>query len=220
MDITSSDVNDYLREISGADFTAKDFRTWAGTVLAARALQEFEKFTSANRGKEKSLCKLSRQLRGCSAILRRICRRCYVHPVVLESYLDGTLVDQLRREAERKLVTGVKKLPPDEAAVLMLLQQTLSRGPRKRLRHAHWGHQSCLLTRLAPAGAEHFYRSVSVLVVSANQHKPSTVCEACRVGIDDVVGQTVVFVEASPKCPVERVLIASWQSSLVRLCPR
>ena len=54
VDITSSDVNAYLREISGADFTAKDFRTWAGTVLAARALQEFEKFTSASRSKKKS----------------------------------------------------------------------------------------------------------------------------------------------------------------------
>jgi len=131
VDITSSDVNDYLREISGADFTAKDFRTWAGTVLAARALQEFEKFTSQTEAKRNLLQAVeavARMLGNTPAI----CRRCYVHPVVLESYLDGTLVDQLRRQAEQKLVTGVKKLPPDEAAVLMLLQQTLSRGPRKK----------------------------------------------------------------------------------------
>ena len=61
-----------------------------------------------------------------------ICRRCYVHPVVLESYLDGTLVDQLKRQAEQKLTIGIRRLPPDEAAVLMLLQQTLSRRPRKK----------------------------------------------------------------------------------------
>ena len=131
VDITSSDVNDYLREISGADFTAKDFRTWAGTVLAARALQEFEKFTSQTEAKRNLLQAVeavARMLGNTPAI----CRRCYVHPVVLESYLDGTLVDQLKRQAEEKLVTGVKKLPPDEAAVLMLLQQTLSRGPRKK----------------------------------------------------------------------------------------
>jgi DNA topoisomerase I len=131
VDITSSDVNDYLREISGADFTAKDFRTWAGTVLATRALQEFEKFTSQTEAKRNLLQAVeavARMLGNTPAI----CRRCYVHPVVLESYLDGTLVDQLRREAEQKLVTGVKKLPPDEAAVLMPLQQTLSRGPRDK----------------------------------------------------------------------------------------
>jgi DNA topoisomerase I len=131
VDITSSEVNDYLREISGADFTAKDFRTWAGTVLAARALQEFEKFTSQTEAKRNLLQAVeavARMLGNTPAI----CRRCYVHPVVLESYLDGTLVDQLKRQAEEKLVTGVKKLPPDEAAVLMLLQQTLSRGPRKK----------------------------------------------------------------------------------------
>jgi DNA topoisomerase-1 len=52
--------------------------------------------------------------------------------VVLESYLDGTLVDHLKRRAEQKLTIGVRKLPPDEAAVLMLLQQTLSRRPRKK----------------------------------------------------------------------------------------
>ena len=208
VDITSSDVNDYLREISGADFTAKDFRTWAGTVLAARALQEFEKFTSQTEAKRNLLQAVeavARMLGNTPAI----CRRCYVHPVVLESYLDGTLVDQLKRQAEQKLVTGVKKLPPDEAAVLMLLQQTLSRGLGKRL-SGHLAPQSCLLTRLAPGGAEHLHRSVSVLIVSANQHKSSTVCEGCRVRIDDVVGQTVVFVEASPKCPVERILIALW----------
>jgi DNA topoisomerase I len=61
-----------------------------------------------------------------------ICRRCYVHPVVLDSYLDGTLVDQLKRRAEQKLTTAVKTLRPDEAAVLMLLQQTLSRRSRKK----------------------------------------------------------------------------------------
>jgi DNA topoisomerase I len=131
VDITSSDVNAYLREISGADFTAKDFRTWAGTVLAARALQEFEKFTSeaeAKRNLLQAVEAVARMLGNTPAI----CRRCYVHPVVLESYLDGTLVDQLKRQAEQKLTIGIRRLPPDEAAVLMLLQQTLSRRPRKK----------------------------------------------------------------------------------------
>jgi DNA topoisomerase I len=131
VDITSSDVNAYLREIAGADFTAKDFRTWAGTVLAARALQEFESFTSqaeAKRNLLQAVEAVARMLGNTPAI----CRRCYVHPVVLDSYLDGTLVNQLKRQAEQKLATAVKRFPPDEAAVLMLLQQTLSRRGRKR----------------------------------------------------------------------------------------
>jgi DNA topoisomerase I len=131
VDITSSDVNAYLREISGDDFTAKDFRTWAGTVLAARALQEFEKFTSqaeAKRNLLQAVEAVARMLGNTPAI----CRRCYVHPVVLDSYLDGTLVDQLKRRAEQKLATAVNTLPSDEAAVLMLLQQTLSRRARRK----------------------------------------------------------------------------------------
>ncbi len=131
VDITSSDVNAYLREISGADFTAKDFRTWAGTVLAARALQEFEKFTSQAEAK-KNLLQAVEAVARMLGNTPAICRRCYVHPIVLESYLDGTLVEQLKRQAEQKLATDVKKLPPDEAAVLMLLQQTLTRRPRKK----------------------------------------------------------------------------------------
>jgi DNA topoisomerase-1 len=132
VDITSSDVNAYLREISGADFTAKDFRTWAGTVLAARALQEFEKFTSQVEAK-KNLLQAVEAVARMLGNTPAICRRCYVHPVVLESYLDGRLVDQLKRQAEQKLATEVRKLPPDEAAVLMLLQQTLSqRGGKKK----------------------------------------------------------------------------------------
>ena len=132
VDVTSSDVNDYLREISGSDFTAKDFRTWAGTVLAARALQEFEKFASPTEAKRNILCAVeavARMLGNTPAI----CRRCYVHPVVLDSYLDGTLLEQLRRRAERKLATQLRKLTPEEAAVLMLLQQTLSKGRERRI---------------------------------------------------------------------------------------
>ena len=98
--------------------------------MAARALQEFEKFTSQAEAKKNLLHAVeavARMLGNTPAI----CRRCYVHPVVLESYLDGTLVDQLKRRAEQKLATGVKS-SPDEAAVLMLLQQTLSRRLRKK----------------------------------------------------------------------------------------
>jgi DNA topoisomerase-1 len=140
VDVTSTDVNQYLHEISGSDFSAKDFRTWAGTVLAARALQEFEKFSSpaeAKRNLLQAVEAVARMLGNTPAI----CRRCYVHPIVLDTYLDGSLAERLQKQAERKLATGIKDLRPEEAAVLMLLQQTLSKPPAEitRLRgpHAH-----------------------------------------------------------------------------------
>lgn len=126
VDVTSTQVNEYLREIGGAGFTAKDFRTWAGTVLAARALQEFERFESAAQAKKNLLSAIeavARMLGNTPAI----CRRCYVHPVVLDAYLEGSLVERLRTRAERKLAADAGSLRPEEAAVLMLLRDTLSR---------------------------------------------------------------------------------------------
>jgi DNA topoisomerase-1 len=125
VDVTSTNVNEYLREIAGSDFTAKDFRTWAGTVLAARALQEFEKFASqaeAKRNLLRAIESVARMLGNTPAI----CRRCYVHPIVLDTYLDGSF-ERLKAQAEHKLATGIRHLRPEEAAVLMLLQQTLSK---------------------------------------------------------------------------------------------
>ena len=131
IDVSSGDVNDYLRRISGAAFTAKDFRTWAGSVLAARALQEFEKFTSSTQARRNVL-------EAIEAVARMlgntpgICRRCYVHPVILDSYLDGTLVDWLRRRTERTLASELRSLRPEEAAVMVLLRQALAKQGRRR----------------------------------------------------------------------------------------
>lgn len=126
VDVTSGDVNDYLHEIAGSDFTAKDFRTWAGTVLAARALQEFEKFDSEAEAKRNVLHAIESvaQMLGNTPA---ICRKCYVHPIVLDTYLDGSLVKRLKRKAEEKLAREMKHLRAEEAAVLMLLRQNLSR---------------------------------------------------------------------------------------------
>lgn len=124
VDLTSTDVNEYLREITGEPFTAKDFRTWAGTVLASRALQEFEKFSNQKEAKHNMLSAIeavARMLGNTPAI----CRRCYVHPIVMDTYLDGSLTERLRRKAEQKLAKDIKHLKPDEAAVMMLLHQCL-----------------------------------------------------------------------------------------------
>lgn len=125
INLTSSDVNAYLHEIAGKVFTAKDFRTWNGTVLAARALQEYQEFTSeaqARRNLLEAIESVARQLGNTPTI----CRKCYIHPAVMDTYLDGSLAERLKRKAERKLATEINKLRPEEAAVMVLLHQSLS----------------------------------------------------------------------------------------------
>jgi len=123
--INSDDVNQYLKEASGADFTAKDFRTWAGTVLAALALQEFEAFDSeaaAKRNITHAIEQVSARLGNTVAI----CRKCYVHPAVFEAYLDGALAANLKKEVEATLAEELEKLSPEEAAVLAFLEHRLA----------------------------------------------------------------------------------------------
>ena len=122
--VDSSDVNDYLREISGEDYTAKDFRTWSGTVLAALALQEFEKFDSEAQAR-KNIVRAIESVAEKLGNTPSICRKCYVHPVVLEAYLDGAVLDVLRERTEKKLQEDLHALQPEEAAVLAMLQQRL-----------------------------------------------------------------------------------------------
>ena len=124
--IDSGDVNDYLREISGADFTAKDFRTWAGTVLAAMALQEFEAFDSAAQAK-KNVVRAIERVAERLGNTPSVCRKCYVHPIVIDAYLDGSMLETLKDRAEEELAESLGELDPEEAAVMTLLQQRLAR---------------------------------------------------------------------------------------------
>jgi DNA topoisomerase I len=125
-DVTSTDVNDYLREITGTDITAKDFRTWAGTVLAAMALNELESFDSAAQAK-RNLRAAIEKVSGRLGNTPTICRKCYVHPEVLNSYMDGNLVLELKSKAESELRSGMESLKPEEAAVLALLRSRLAK---------------------------------------------------------------------------------------------
>jgi DNA topoisomerase I len=123
-DVRSEDVNEYLREISGQDFTAKDFRTWAGTVLAAMALRAFEKFETKAQAKKNIVAAIesvAKKLGNTPAV----CKKCYIHPHVIDSYIEGTLIETLKPRADKtsKLIRG---LLADEASVLRLLRQRLS----------------------------------------------------------------------------------------------
>jgi DNA topoisomerase-1 len=124
--ISSSDVNEYLQLISGQDFTAKDFRTWAGTVLAATALQEFEAFDSETQAKKNVVSAIESVAKKLGNT-RAVCRECYIHPVVLDTYLEGGLARSLRRSAAQKLARSSRSLHPQEAAVMAMLQERLGR---------------------------------------------------------------------------------------------
>lgn len=117
--ISSTDVNDYLRELTGEDYTAKDFRTWAGTVLAAMALLECEPCSSDTQGKRnvtQAIVIVAQKLGNTPAI----CRKCYVHPRIIEAYMEGTLTGI----TEKSVIEGA--LSPEEAMVLKMLEKKTS----------------------------------------------------------------------------------------------
>jgi DNA topoisomerase-1 len=133
--VTSSDVNSYLREITGRDITAKDFRTWAGTVLAAMALAEFASFDSTAAAKRNLKAAIERVAKRLGNTVT-ICRKCYVHPAILDAYLDGELLVNWQREAEGELRDELGSLGSEEAAVLAFLRRRLVSETRQR-RAAH-----------------------------------------------------------------------------------
>lgn len=116
--IDSADVNDYLREISGQEFTAKDFRTWAGTVLACAALREFEAFTSDTQAR-KNVVEAINAVAARLGNTRAVCRKCYVHPAVLDSYFAGAML-AARNGRSSRLPGGLSE---EECAVVRLLEQ-------------------------------------------------------------------------------------------------
>lgn len=126
VEVGSDEVNAYLQEITGEQFTAKDFRTWSGTVLAAIALQEFEAVdgqAAAKKNVVAAIESVSKALGNTPAI----CRKCYVHPHIIEGYMEGTLVHELRQLADAKIERELEHLPPEEAAVLALLSKRLEK---------------------------------------------------------------------------------------------
>lgn len=123
--VESADVNDYLKRISGESFTAKDFRTWAGTVLAATALAELTTIDEKAPTK-KNIVQAVKNVSARLGNTPSVCRKCYVHPQIFDAYLDGQLVETLRERAERTLREDIAALSSEEAAVLMLLRDRLA----------------------------------------------------------------------------------------------
>ena len=119
--IGSSDVNDYLREIAGDDFTAKDFRTWSGTLLAMGALEDLGPASSEREAKSTIVAAIDRVAKRLNNT-RAICRKYYVHPVIFETYLTGSLLQTIPN-GNRAAAALANGLLPEEQALVRLLRQ-------------------------------------------------------------------------------------------------
>jgi DNA topoisomerase-1 len=120
--VDAADVNEYLCAMTDQHFTAKDFRTWAGTVLACAMLRQFEVFSSDTQAKKnvaQAIASVAEHLGNTPSV----CRKCYVHPVVLELYLSGGMIEKFSKIAVKKPSRSRHALHPEEYAVMHLLQQ-------------------------------------------------------------------------------------------------
>jgi DNA topoisomerase-1 len=123
--IDSADVNDYLREISGQDFTAKDFRTWAGTVLACELLYEFEAFESETQAK-RNVVQAIKSVAARLGNTPSVCKKCYVHPAVLDSYMSGAMLEKVRRRVRADDAESSEELRQQEENLLNLLRKRVN----------------------------------------------------------------------------------------------
>jgi DNA topoisomerase-1 len=123
--VDSDDVNAYLKEITGQEFTAKDFRTWAGTVLAATTLQAFEQVDSQAQAKKNVVAAIesvAKRLGNTPAV----CRKCYIHPHVIDAYMTGSTIHAVREMVDQEIEQNLHGLDPEEAAVMALLRDRLA----------------------------------------------------------------------------------------------
>ena len=122
--ISSDDVNEYLHEVTGEDITAKDFRTWAATNLAAMALRELERYDTEAKNK-KNVVHAVEAVAGLLGNTPSVCRKCYIHPAIFDGYLDGSLLEGLKQRAEEVLDEGSQGLTAEEVAVTAFLSRRL-----------------------------------------------------------------------------------------------
>jgi len=122
--VDSADVNEYLHQVSREHFTAKDFRTWAGTVLACMMLREFEAFESDAQAKKNVI-------RAIESVAERlgntpsVCRKCYVHPAVVECYMSGAMLKTVNQRVDLEMEEEADAMRDEELALMRLLRRHL-----------------------------------------------------------------------------------------------
>lgn len=119
--ITPREVNDYIKAATGPEFSAKDFRTWGGTLLAAVKLAELGVCEDERQAK-KNLVKAIKDVAEHLGNTPTVCRSCYIHPSVLEGYLKGTTLEEFRRRVERYIRRIEPEYQPEELALLRMLK--------------------------------------------------------------------------------------------------
>ena len=129
-DVGSGDVNDYLREITGRDFTAKDFRTWAGTLSLAHELQQLGPVDAESEARQNVVAAVGATAHSLGNT-PAVCRKSYIHPAIIDAYLDGSLLPELKPRKGRTRSKASRRLRPEEAAVLRVLTRS-SKRRRKR----------------------------------------------------------------------------------------
>jgi DNA topoisomerase-1 len=129
--VDAGDINEYLRRITGRQVTAKDFRTWAGTTLAAAALRELGGFTSEKQAKAKIVAAID-QISQRLGNTRAVCRKYYVHPVILEAYMEGITIPPTPSDVRPLRTSGSPAaLRRDEVSVVELLRKRGRAEPLK-----------------------------------------------------------------------------------------
>lgn len=126
--IDSGSVNEYLKEITGCDFTAKDFRTWGGSINAMRSFNEIGSYESSSQAK-KNIVKVIDQVSQILGNTRSICKKYYIHPTLIEAYEDGCLLDYFRELdtiEEDENITGLTC----EEKLLMKVLETVKISPK------------------------------------------------------------------------------------------
>jgi DNA topoisomerase-1 len=130
--IDSADVNQYVREVSAQDFTAKDFRTWGGTVLAIRELYAAGPPENATAAK-KTVVEAVKQVAKRLGNRPPACRKYYIHPAVLDAYMDASLFPTMEQGIQQDAAYAGMGLRPEEYAVMVIVaryQEDLARNAR------------------------------------------------------------------------------------------
>ncbi len=133
--VDSQDVNNYLREITGEDFTAKDFRTWAGTGLMALALEECgpcETVTARKRSVAAAVKSVARQLGNRPAT----CRNYYIHPAIVAAYEDGSLFEEFSKVCPQGNPNDAESLRREEFCILAVIEKYLKKAAANTARAA------------------------------------------------------------------------------------
>jgi DNA topoisomerase I len=128
--VSSEDVNAYLREVAGEEFSAKDFRTWAGTVLAALALRELVKAAEDVKPTKKNLRAAIERVAEKLGNTPSVCRKCYVHPAIMDGYLGGETIALLQPKLAGASARAGWRLGMEEMAVLSFLRKKLKQPVR------------------------------------------------------------------------------------------